>query len=399
MLLLAWRNVTRRFSQSLITIIIVGVAIATFTVAHMVFSLLQQSVDLSSQRMGADIIVLPRAVGVNPHQALFTAEPVNMYMDRDILDTLASLPGVRQATPQFFTQSLDESCCDLREARRLIGYDPETDFVIAPWLQGRELAELADHEIVIGGVVRPFFGNRAIILDGIFEVAGQLEPTGTGMDETVFMNIATARRLAAESPAFTSLWHEQQPDELISVVLIQADPGLPPSMVVETISELGLNIRAVTSGELVSEMRNQARAMGQIFLWLWVALVLMAGLALLGRFLALARERKREIGVMRALGGQRLDTFAMVLWEVLLVVVAGWAIGAVSGVLVAIRALEWLKTTLIVPPWNLTWHVILTSGAAGLAIATALGVACALYPAWSSARLDPQEAIARSDLR
>ena len=46
-------------------------------------------------------------------------------------------------------------------------------------------------------------------------------------------------------------------------------------------------------------------------------------MALIGRFTALARERKRELGILRAIGGQRYDAFAALLMEALLIVGAG----------------------------------------------------------------------------
>ncbi len=396
--LFALRNATRRFRHSILTVIIVAIAIATFMVSHLVFSLLHGSVSLSAERLGADIIVLPKAVGVTAEQTLFTAEPVNVYMPSDIEDAVSKVSGVSKVTSQFFTQSLDSSCCDLREAKRLIGYDVNTDFVISPWLPEGESARLDDHHVLIGGIVKPFFGDRAVILENVFEVSGQLQPTGTGMDETVFMNIDIARQLAKESTYLQHYWQNEQPEDLISVIMIETNDRQKSAVVADEINHLGLPVQAITAGEVIGDMKEQMLAVNQILLWIWSILILMASLALFGRFMSLAKERKREIGVMRALGGYRRDSFAVVLVEVLLIVVFGWMIGAGIGSWGASYVLNWVKGTLAVPPASITMLNMLFRGLIGLGIALSIGVCAAVYPAWSSSRLDPQEAIARSQL-
>lgn len=398
MFLLVWRNFTRRPQQSLITVLVVTFAIAMFVVAHLVFSLLQQSVSLASERLGADVIVFPQGMGVTPQQTIFTAEPVNVYMHRDLVEHIAQLPNVKRVTPQFFTQSLDESCCDLREAKRLIGYDPASDFIVHPWLKNQDIQKLADDQILIGGVVKPFFGNRAIILDGIFTVAGKLELTGTGMDDTVFLPIDVARRLAKESPYLQGLWKEYPPEALVSVVMLQTEPGSLPLLVAREINNSGLPVQAVAAGEIIRGMRQQMQSFAVVLVWIWAGIALSTGVALLGRFLSLARERKREIGVMRALGGQRSDVSQLILGEVACGVVAGWFLGSLLGTVGALYALEWLKGALVIPPWHIDVVTMLGSSGVAFIMAIIIGAFSALYPTWRASRLDPQEAISRGDL-
>ncbi|OEH85046.1 hypothetical protein BHU72_05395 [Desulfuribacillus stibiiarsenatis] len=395
---LAWRNVTRRMHQSLLTILLVAIAIATFVIAHMILAMLQGSIQLSSERLGADVVVLPQVVGVNAQQTLFTAEPVNAYMPSQYFDRILEIEGIAKATPQFFTQSLDESCCNLKEAKRLIGYDASTDFLIAPWLETEISIPLDPEQILIGGIVKPFFGDHAIILDEIFVVAGQLKQTGTGMDETIFMDIAVARELAAESPGLQGYWLSQNPEDLISVIMIQADEGYPPQLIARQINQMGLPVQAITSGEIIGEMKGQMQAVNQILLWLWIILAITSALALFGRFLSLARERRREIGVMRALGGRRLDAFLMVMIEVMFTVLVGWCIGILVGSYGSVHVMQWLKGILVMPPWNITPTDVFLTGSVSLGVAILLGLFAAFYPAWSSSRLDPQEAISRSNL-
>ncbi len=67
------------------------------------------------------------------------AEPVNVYLPADVERTVAETAGVEQATPQFFTQTVNQRLLlgDRGDARG--GIDMETDFIVGPWLSAGPL--------------------------------------------------------------------------------------------------------------------------------------------------------------------------------------------------------------------------------------------------------------------
>ena len=399
MFLLAWRNVTRRRSQTIITVLITALTVATFVLAHAIFTNLQEGMRLSATRLGADVIVLPHTVKSDAFQTIFTGDPVNLYMPDKVLADVRTVSDVQAATPQFFTQTLDQSCCSLAKPYRVVGYDPETDFVVSPWLKGGNGKKApAKDEVILGARVDSFLGAKAVILGTVFNEAGRIERTGTGMDDTIFMHIDVARNLAKNSPYLKELWQSAPPDHLVSSVLVKVREGVNPTVVADQINNLDLGVNAVATGKVISSARNQMNAVSSVLIWLWVALALTAALALIGRFTALARERKRELGMLRAIGGQRYDAFAALLIEALLIVGAGGLVGSLAGVLLTQPTLTWLRGALNLPQggWSFTFAVVQSFW--GLGIAVLLGAVSALYPAWRSARLDPQEIISHGEL-
>lgn len=403
MFLLAWRNATRRRSQTIITVLITALTVATFVLAHAIFTNLQEGMRLSATRLGADVIVLPHTVKADAFQTIFTGDPVNLYMPDKVLEDVRTVSDVQAATPQFFTQTLDQSCCSLAKSYRVVGYDPETDFVASPWLKygnsnkTQTEAQTKD-DVILGARVESFLGAKAVILGTVFNEAGRLERTGTGMDDTIFLQIDVARNLAKNSPYLKELWQGAPPDHLVSSVLVKVREGANPTVVADQINNLDLGVNAVATGKVISSARNQLNAVSSVLIWLWVALALTAALALIGRFTALARERKRELGMLRAIGGQRYDAFAALLIEALLIVDAGGLVGSLAGVLLTQPTLTWLRGALNLPQggWSFTSAVLQSFW--GLGIAVLLGAVSALYPAWRSARLDPQEIISHGEL-
>ncbi len=398
MLLLAWRNATRRKNQTITTILITLITVSTFVLAYGIISTLNEGSKLANSRLGADIIVLPHTVQADAFQTLFTADPVNIYMSEQVLNKVKELPGVYLATPHFFAQTLNQSCCSVGDAKRLVGFDWDSDFIVRPWLEGLELTELAPDEVLTGGAVPPLLGGKAVILGDSFWVAGSLETTGTGMDETIFIDINITRQLAKNSPYLQQLWDKELPDHLISAVLIRVEEGVDPLLVADLINSLDTGGNAVAVSKVVRNARDQMDTLTKVLLLLWVAIALIALLGLFGRFNSLAQERKQEIGIYRAIGGKRSEAFGLIIIETLIIVLSGGLTGGLIGVLLVSHTLDWIRGLIQLPQgtWSLTSAFF--SVGLGLGVALILGIASALYPAWKSARLDPQETISRGSL-
>lgn len=395
---LAWRNASRRKSQSLLTISITMLTIFTFVVILLVFSAVQSSLELSASRLGADVIILPNQSEDSDYQTIFTADPSNYYMKRELINDFAKVKGVSQITSQFYTQTLNEDCCSMGYEMRLVGYDPKTDFILAPWFASQNKSSLAENEMITGANVGSFLGNRSLLLGKIFTVVGKLEATGSGMDETTFINIDTARRIAANSKFLKRLWVDNSPDELISSVLIRVDANSQPKDVVKAIRKLRLPVRVFATGNLVSSLRNQIGTLQKIVLGLWLALLVIAALALIGRFAALAKERKKEIGLLRALGVQETGVFRLIILEAGILAGTGGLLGSVFGIIAANPIFNILKSSLELPVVHWSISEMLINGSWGLILALLMGLAASVYPAWRSAAGNPQETMARGEL-
>ena len=95
-------------------------------------------------------------------------------------------------------------------------------------------------------------------------------------------------------------------------------------------------------------------------------------------------ERRREIGVRRALGATRRDVLRQFLAESAVIACLGGIVGVAAGV--AIAAV--VATQRDLPP-VLLWQVML--GAVG--VSALIGIVFGLQPAWRAARVDPIEAL------
>lgn len=120
------------------------------------------------------------------------------------------------------------------------------------------------------------------------------------------------------------------------------------------------------------------------------ALALLAsGINIMNVMLVTVSERRREIGLRRAIGATPRSILLQFLLEAAALSLAGALVGAVAGV-----ALAWATALLArsaLGTWELsipTWSLIL-----GVGLAVATGLVFGLFPAWRAARVSPIEAL------
>lgn len=253
---LAWKNIIRRLGGSLMTALIAFIAVFVLATSLAVVASLENGLRLSRERLGADIMVLPAGASGNASEVLFCAEPVNVYLPADVERTVAETAGVEQATPQFFTQTVNQSCCSVIGVTRVVGIDMETDFIVGPWLVGGALegGALPPDGIILGAAAPPIEGGQASILGSVFHCVGTLEPTGSSVDETIFMDVNAARTIAAESPYLESVWLNVDPFDAISCVMVKVKEGAQPSAVAAAIIEQVPGAAAVCTSDLIASV-------------------------------------------------------------------------------------------------------------------------------------------------
>ena len=112
--------------------------------------------------------------------------------------------------------------------------------------------------------------------------------------------------------------------------------------------------------------------------------LLVGGIGIMNIMLASVLERRREIGLLRALGARQRDIVVQFMREAFVICTAGALIGLVFG-----AALAYLIAAFA--GWHVAWSLPLVAVSA--AICTAIGLTFAIYPARQAARLDPIAAI------
>ena len=312
-----------------------------------------------------------------------------------ITDQIAGLPGVAQATGVGFTSV---RLSDPNEPPALTQAGASQRGVFVQTINPASITGLFDLGVTEGNL-------SSLGKDGIFVAASRAAEKGweigtrlqvTRVDgvvinaeirgfvsgDTSFANYVASREMFADSP--TPIFD--------AFVYIKVADG-------SVVSEVQARVAAISSdagiGTLLSKeefIDDQAAQINQILALIYGLLGLSIIIAIVGIVITLLLsvfERRREIGLLRAVGMTKSQVRTTVRWESvitsLLGAVSGVVLGVVMGVVV-VAALDDEGDIAFRLPINETLSIVF--------ISFLLGVLAAVYPAWRATRVNVVETIA-----
>ena len=220
-----------------------------------------------------------------------------------------------------------------------------------------------------------------------FQVKGVLVSRGAGpgggsLDAIVFIPVTTAsKRLFNRDYLTTITMQLKDPDqagpaiEEISAILRERHGIVPPGEDDFSIS----NPRA--TAEQVSEVSS---TLATVLTGVAVIATIIGGTVIMSLMLIAVSERRREIGVRRAVGATRQDVMIQFLVEAATVSV----FGGLAGVALGIGGATIVVTQQQLPP-VITWSIV----GGSVLLSVGIGLVFGLQPAWKAANIDPIEAL------
>ena len=210
-----------------------------------------------------------------------------------------------------------------------------------------------------------------------FTVVGILHPVvlATELDETALVGTTVAHTLVDGDLPPTAVYVRVEPEQVVAtrgVLGRTADPAAPDEVRVSRPSD------ALAAGAVAD------RSFTLLALGLGGVALLVGGVGIANVMVVSVLERRREIGVRRALGAPRSSIGVQFFLESVLLSLLGGVGGVVLGV-----AVTWVFAS--GQGWAVTvpWLPVL----AGLACSLAVGSVVGLYPALRAARVPPTEAL------
>jgi putative ABC transport system permease protein len=313
----------------------------------MLASSLMRGMDRMSDRLGADAFIVPRGYGAKAEGALLRGEPSAFYLGAPALAIILEIKGFSRTSPQLFIASMDSSHCSFPV--QLIGYDPATDFVVAPWIASSVPRNLEFGEVVVGNSIDAREGDKLMFFSDSYPVAARLEKTGTGFDTSVFFNMETARATLKEYLRYSG---EDIPDadHAVSVVTADIEDGIDPAALAREIRDSYLldGIDIIRTQDIVGGISRNLRAFLTLVIVLMAIFWVLAAGVLAILFTAMLNERKKEFGVYRILGAPLTRIVNIIIIESSIISLLGALAGAAAFCLLVLpfRALIELRMTL-----------------------------------------------------
>lgn len=311
------------------------------------------------RRLGADLMVVPQN-GASQAEALLTgSNSSTFYFTRDIARKVERADGIAQASEQTYISSLAAACCE--EKLQIIGYDPSTDFVIGPWVASQFSGDLKDGEMIAGANVNVSVDGTIELYGRAWPVVAQLANTGTGLDNSVFINQGTVPDMVKASAAVSRrVMPEEYAGKAVSTVMIKVEDGYDPQTVAANIKRLDSrfsDLGYVYPGGVTAATKTALGSLTGYMAVFIAALWMMGVIVLIAVFAASADERKREFASLRIMGATRGMVNGVIAKEAAAIGLSGGMIGVTVGALAVLPFSALIGSRLQLPylqagPWT-----------------------------------------------
>jgi putative ABC transport system permease protein len=382
----ALRSLTASRQRSILALIGIVIGIGSVIAMVSVGTIVQNEALRQFQEMGTDILTIRKehAKGGRGGGGIALRDALDVTTSCSDISAVApytstyaamSFEGNRETIPGLgATASFrDIFKVDVAEGRFITDLDKNMAFCVI----GRKVRDM----LARYGVVDPV-GREIIFNDRFFTIIGVAEEVPMGgmrpyeINEGIIIPITTAMRFP------------KRPE--IQTMTARIAPGGDRITAQEQLirffksRDRRLKLRITSAEELIERMQKQMQMFTLLLGAIGSISLIVGGVGVMNVMLVSVSERRKEIGIRRALGAQQQDIQGQFLMESLILSLLGGVIGIVVGV-GASYAISHFSD----------WQFILSTSAIflGVGVSAAVGVFFGYYPARQAARLNPIDAL------
>lgn len=400
MIRMALRTLARNRLRTFLMMLGVTIGIASLTALASVGEATRQETLRQFRRMlgTLDMVIVqagsPSSRGM---PTLTTVEPT--LKEEDVRAVATEIPAVRRVAGVQFAPDMDVKYRDRTMASSVFGGGHEwtrirrEEVALGEDLTSEDESSLA-RVVLLGADVRQSLfpdedpiGKQIRIADVPFEVKGVIAsrgvgPGGASMDNMLLIPVTTASKRLFNRDYLTSmliqLHDPAQAQKAVADItaLMRERHGIVPPAVDD--------FRVTTPEAQVGRMVEVGSTLSKILVGVAIIATLIGGTVIMSLMLISVSERRKEIGVRRAVGASRRDIMMQFLAEAALISFLGGLLGVVVGVGGTV-----LATVLSKLPPAVMWEAVL--GATLLSVV--VGIVFGLQPAWRAANVDPIQAL------
>jgi putative ABC transport system permease protein len=374
-------NLRRRKGKVLF--LIVGLTLGITTVVTLISITRMMSEDISKKLdvFGANIVIVPRSDDLAFSYGGISIGEV--AVDRQVLRD-SDVPKIRQIEVRDNINIVSPKLIGLVEIEGkkvpLMGVHFEDELKLKKWWKIHGTQPKAREEVLIGNEVAVRFfksaGDTLPLSGRSIKIAGVLDETGSQDDFLIFSDLSLVQEVL------------KKPEALSLIEVSAFCLTCPIDDIVGQISKV-LPHAKVTAIKQTIQIRVEALEHFKKFsVGISVIVLLIGGLIVFTNMMASVNERKREIGIFRAIGFRRSHVIRIIFLEALIIGVIAGMVGYLLG-LVATQVIGPLitgvpSTRWVIDPWLILGVLFLSA---------ALGILSSIYPAIQASKMDPTTAL------
>jgi putative ABC transport system permease protein len=398
----AWTSVVTHKLRSFLTILGVVIGVAAVIILMSVGKGATAQIESNFTRLGTNIIyVQPGSTSTGGVQMGFGSATTLTYEDSEaIAESVANI----EAIAPYSSSRSQVIAGDENDFVQITGVTPdyqtvfkvtvaEGDFITEYQYSRKSKVALLGSEVAttLFGEDDPV-GQKIRMNNNVFTVAGVLESTGTSTqnstDQMILIPLSTLQGMMSRSLTTSG-------DHIVSqIVLTVTDKKYLDQVkadittLLETRHDIAFgeddDFSLSTMDELLSTITESTQTMTLLLGAIAGISLLVGGIGVMNIMLVSVLERRREIGVRKALGARERDIWGQFLVDSALLTFAGGIIGVIFG---------WGGSFLVNYTGYMTTQVTPDIVILAVAVSVGIGLFFGFYPAWQASRLDPIQAL------
>ncbi len=377
---LVWRNLTRRRSRFVFTLSAIAVGIASVVTLLSLGSGLEAEIRRQADVLGAELLVTPKGWCAYEQISVLTGESLPEALAAADVDRIRRIDGLT-AVPYLTQRAVIRN-----QPVPLVGVlaGPMKEF--REWGLARGEYRLDERHVVVGHAVAEQFdldvGDTLRVRGSGFTVSGVLAPVGNRDDLAVYMDLSVAQRVYRTGGK-------------VSFVAVRVDDI---RRIDEYIAKIqgAANVAVVSDKQLLRSVLAIVGSVGNALQLIAAVAVLAACFGITNTMMTAIYERRREIGVLDALGAKKSTIFSVFVGESAVYGLLGGVLGVAAGFAFSYVAAPYIGQNEFTAFLGSEQSVkVFDVGIAieALVFAVLVAVLSGLYPALRAAKLSPVEAI------
>lgn len=393
---LVFKEMSRQLNQLFTSLLAITLGIAVVVGIKNITVFSEKAVSGEIDALGANILILPKSASV---QDYYSADFQNEEIPESYVSVLTNsdLQGIDNLSPklslpltvkghkailtgilpknEFKSKAIWQSSLGIFSRPEGCGVPvtiPGVSDSPKTLVRKRVIDDLSENSMLVGFDIASQLnlreGDSLALLGKTFTIEAILPPTGTVDDSRLFAHLHTVQKL-------------NHKDSLLNVIEIVGCCSSISSGLIQKINKLLPDAKVVTITQIVQTQLNTTTLMKKISLILLWIIILVGGASIANYMFANVYERRREIGILMALGAKPLMILRIFLLKSFIIGFVGGIIGFLLGSLIAVLLGPRIAGIPVAPLPSLAFY--------GTLLSILISLMASIIPSFRATKVDP----------
>jgi putative ABC transport system permease protein len=386
------KNLLRSKGRFIFTLLGITIGMASFVALLSLGGNMRREVTSQAYNLGGSFVIVPDDLCVYNQIGIITGDAISETLDYTAYERIKEIDGI-EVIPHLTRRM---SVFNASAAGGDGAFQPTTVTGILPaetkafreWEmhEGEYFASQDEEAIVIGmGIANRFNLGVGDVLtvrpEEEFTIKGIIANTSSNDDTTIHLPLSVAQRVFDR-------------EDLVSYMTAKIEDMSKFEEYSAAIIGLA-NVNVTTNEQLLNSVLSILASVNVTLQMVAGVALIAAAFGIINTMMTAVYERRREIGIMRAIGGRRASIFKIFITEAGIYGLLGGIVGVLVGVAVSEIAAPIVarNNEMMLKGVEMGSNIDIALIATAISFSIVISVLSGLYPAWKAAKLTPVEAI------